>query len=291
MTPPPAATAAGHRRTTSRSRVAPRAPRRVSGPARRKRDPRAVARPAAATAAAGAAGIALPRPALRRPQPRRAVRAVRRLPDAPLLDRLISGRLWIGMVAFGLIGIVFMQVSLLKLNAGIGRAVEHAQTLERQNASLRASLSGLSSDDRVAEVASGLGMVTPDADSYHYVDVSHGIDAQRAARSIAPPKPGVMTASTSTPQTDGIGGAAAGAATPEDLNGTASSTPATGAPATATTAAAPPATSIGQAGQTRQTPTQQTQARAPAQAPAPASAQTPTATTAGGVAAAPGAGR
>ena len=39
-----------------------------------------------------------------------------------LLDRLIRGRAWIVLIGFALLGIVAMQVSLLKLNAGIGRA-------------------------------------------------------------------------------------------------------------------------------------------------------------------------
>ena len=43
-----------------------------------------------------------------------------------LLDRLIRGRMWIGIVAFALIGIVTLQLGLLKLNSGIGRALERA---------------------------------------------------------------------------------------------------------------------------------------------------------------------
>src|SRR5439155_305969 len=103
----------------------PRAPRRVPGAGR----PRAVA--------AGGA-VALPRPLGSPGWGRRALRRLATLADHPLLDRLLTGRAWIGLIAFALIGIVFMQVSLLKLNAGIGRSVERASILDRYNAELRA---------------------------------------------------------------------------------------------------------------------------------------------------------
>ena len=40
------------------------------------------------------------------------------------MDRLVRSRAWVVIIGFGLIGIVAMQVSMLKLNTGIGRAVE-----------------------------------------------------------------------------------------------------------------------------------------------------------------------
>jgi hypothetical protein len=109
---PPAATAAG--RALPRTAV-PRAPRRVSGPAPRTR--RAPA-PAAGRRAGAADPLAV-----------RLLRRARLLADSRLLDRLVRGQLWIPLVAVGLMGIVFMQVSMLKLNAGIGRAVQTASTL------------------------------------------------------------------------------------------------------------------------------------------------------------------
>ena len=66
-------------------------------------------------------------------------------------------------------GIVFMQVSMLKLNAGIGRAVQSAATLERQNANLRAAVSGMESGTRIDGAARHLGMVVPADGSTHYV--------------------------------------------------------------------------------------------------------------------------
>jgi cell division protein FtsL len=164
MTPPPAAaTAAGGARSLRRS-PAPRVPRRVSGPARR------------------------PRVA---PAPRRLPLAarVRRLPDARLLDRLIRGRAWIVVVGVLLMGIVVMQVSLLKLNTGIGRAVEATSTLERKNSALRLSVSRLSSGERIQRVAERMGMVMPQPDNVRYLTVRGDRDARSAVMNMRIPNP------------------------------------------------------------------------------------------------------
>jgi cell division protein FtsL len=151
---------------------APRAPRRISGPARP---------PRAALAGAGAAAARLPL----------AVRlgaTAMRIGDARVLDRLVRGRAWIALVAIGLMGIVFMQVSLLKLNAGISRAVTAADTLERQNSTLRDDISNLDSGERIQAVAAKYGMITPAAGDVHYLD-GRQADAARAAAAIKPPSP------------------------------------------------------------------------------------------------------
>ena len=62
---------------------------------------------------------------------------IRALPDHRVIDRLLRGRVWICFVGVALMGIVAMQVSLLKLNSGISRAVETSATLERQNSAWR----------------------------------------------------------------------------------------------------------------------------------------------------------
>ena len=103
------------------------APRRVSGPARQ--NPLPAAAPAGTGALRGATRrrlervLALPDYARRRPPAAQ--------PPLDLGDRACSG------------GIVAMQVSLLKLNSGISRAVETAATLERQNAELRGGIARL----------------------------------------------------------------------------------------------------------------------------------------------------
>src|SRR5690242_1610480 len=105
----PAQTAAARR-----SSVAPRHPRRVSGPARGLR----VAPPTRARTRTGS------------------FERVRALPDHRLVDGLLRSRAWIVIVGVLLGGIVAMQVSLLKLNSGISRAVEASSTLERQDANM-----------------------------------------------------------------------------------------------------------------------------------------------------------
>jgi cell division protein FtsL len=120
-----------------------------------------------------------------------------RVGDARLLDRLVRGRSWIALMAIGLIGIVFMQVSLLKLNAGISRAVTAADTLERQNSNLRGEISNLDSGERVQDVAAKLGMITPAAGDVHYLDARQA-DGARAAAAIKPPAPVAGAGATGT---------------------------------------------------------------------------------------------
>jgi len=161
MTPAPARPRS---RTHARSAVAPRAPRRVSGP---------VAAPA------GAAAL-----------PRRGTTGlfarVRALPEHRVVDRLLRSRLWIWALGLALGGIVTMQVSLLKLNSGISRAVETTTTLERQNADLEASIARLSSPDRVESGAATLGMVMPPAGDVDYLSAGPN-DAANAVRRMQPP--------------------------------------------------------------------------------------------------------
>ena len=91
------------------------------------------------------------------------------LPDHRLVDRLVRGRVWIPLIGFLLIGIVFMQVSMLKLNAGIGNDVEKSSTLERTNGELRADLAKLEAGERIQQAASKFGMVMPAPDQVKYL--------------------------------------------------------------------------------------------------------------------------
>jgi cell division protein FtsL len=170
MTPATRPRPASHAARALRRGSVPRAPRRISGPARPPS-------PALAGAAAARPPFAL-----------RLGTAAMRVGDARLLDRLVRGRSWIALVAIGLMGIVFMQVSLLKLNAGISRAVTAADTLERQNAALRGDISNLDSGERIQSVAAKLGMIIPAAGDVHYLD-GRQADGARAAASIKPPAP------------------------------------------------------------------------------------------------------
>ena len=112
---------------------------------------------------------------------------LRGLPDHRVIDRLLRGRVWICFVGLALMGIVAMQVSLLKLNSGIGRAVETTGTLERQNSQLEASIARLASGERIRAAADKHGMVTPAAGAVHFLHVRPGQDASRAARRMRAP--------------------------------------------------------------------------------------------------------
>jgi hypothetical protein len=271
MTPPAAATK-DHAARPARGRTASRPPRRISGPARHSGGRRA--EPPYAGSRGGAAAAAPPL-ALR------LARAVGRIGDARVLDRLVRGRAWIALVAVGLLGIVFMQVSMLRLNAGISRAITSAETLHRQNAALRADISELGSGDRIHDAAGALGMVMPAAGSVNFLDARKA-DAREAARAIRPPKPVAKTAgagagTTTQPahapgaQAQATAAAAAGATMPPQGAATQAAAPSPAQQAPATTAATPqqaPATT---------TTTPQAAEQAPAAQQAPAATTTPAA--------------
>ena len=112
---------------------------------------------------------------------------IRALPETRFVDGLLRGRAWIWLIGVLLGGIVAMQVSLLKLNAGISRAVTTAGTLERQNADLESGIARLSSGERVREAALAEGMVTPLPGGVEYLTARGDRDATRAARRMLPP--------------------------------------------------------------------------------------------------------
>ena len=106
-----------------------------------------------------------------------------------MLDRLVRGRLWLGIVAVALLGIVFMQVSLLRLNASVGVAVTKADTLERENSGLRGDISKLDSGERIQDVAAKLGMVMPPAGDVRFLDARGANAGARVDASITAPEP------------------------------------------------------------------------------------------------------
>jgi len=276
---PPAGTTTPRSAHPTRRRPAQRPPRRVSGPARGRRPK------AGATVPRGGAVAVTP------PLGLRLARRGGRIVDARFLDRLLRGRVWIGLLAVGLMGIVFIQVSMLRLNAGISRAITTAETLSHQNASLRADISKLDSGERIADSAGALGMVQPAAGSVNYLDARKG-DARAAAQAIRPPRKDATGASTSAAaapaQATTTAQAAPTTAQPQAQAATAppaatttQTTPPAAAQAPATTAAAPPATTTTAPAQSAPTQTAaptQTQTQA---APAP---QTQTQAAAGGTA-------
>jgi cell division protein FtsL len=157
------------RRGHARRAPMPRHARRVSGPVAR--------------AVPAAPSIAVPR---RRSQTT-AFERLRALPEHRLVDRLLRSRAWIWLIAIMLGGIVTMQVSLLKLNAGISKNVETAGTLERVNADLETEVAKLSSGERIQDTAAEEGMVTPSAGDVGYLRARPGTDPRLAAQRMQKP--------------------------------------------------------------------------------------------------------
>ncbi len=296
-----------HERRRPRPHGTPAA-RRVSGPARphaehaaampsdtvfvpplRGADPRhrpAPQRPPLRLAAGGAA-IAL-----------RVGETAMQVSGSRFMDRVVRSRAWVVVVGFGLIGIVAMQVSMLKLNSGIGRAVDTIATLERSNATLKADISRLSSGDRIQAAAGVRGFRMPEPADVTYLRAgdlrSDGFQAARRMRapdaSIAGPA-GAMTAASVSEALTGETTATAGATTATTTPGAAA--PATEQPATSTSTAptattgpapvatTPPATTA--PASTATTPPATNGATAPTAGSAQTSPVTPQVTSSGGV--------
>ena len=226
MTP---ATARSHRKSS----VVPRVARRVSGPVR----PRAVPAPAGGATAS-------------------VVTRARAAADHRLLDRLLRSRAWIWALGILLGGIVAMQVSLLKLNSGISRAVETTATLERQNGALENAIGRLGATTRIQTGAKSLGLVMPAPADVTYLR-SRSSDPERALR--------VMTA----PSDEAAALMANNGIVPGSLVATAASQPATAtaAPEPATTTTAPQPTATATEPATTTTAPQPATATAPAVTP------------------------
>ncbi|MGH2855129.1 MAG: hypothetical protein ACRDLF_13165 [Solirubrobacteraceae bacterium] len=107
-----------------------------------------------------------------------------------LLDRLIwnpPARAWIGVVAFALIGIVAAQLWVVKLNVGVGRALEHAALLQQENSTLASEDSGLASGERVERLAAAEGMVLAPPGALHFDTLRGPLDVRLAVAALAKP--------------------------------------------------------------------------------------------------------
>ena len=148
------------RAATARRPRAPRAP----APGLRPRPPGRSAPPAAVPApqrrAISGATVATPL-AARRP----------RAAGPPLLDSLLRCRAWIWLLGIALGGIVFMQVSLLKMNAGISRVGrDGGDAASAPTRSSRARSPSSPTGDRIRTLATGMGLIAPDAGSVDYLE-------------------------------------------------------------------------------------------------------------------------
>jgi cell division protein FtsB len=182
---------------------------------------------------------------------RRGIAAARTLRDSHVVDRLVRSRSWIGLLGVLLIGLVALNVSLLKLNAAAGRNAEWAKKLRVENADLRAHVSRLGSGEQIQASAHTLGLVMPTAASVHYLTVGRG-DARLAARhSSFVPMSSTTDIVSASPPPDPVVVAAPVSIAP--------AAPATGATGTTGVPAAPAPTST-----TATTPTATTPTTAPA---------------------------
>jgi hypothetical protein len=173
MTPPPASAARLRAGIAAPAPLRlPPAPRRVSGPAQRTR---AAERPVTGFAA-----------------------VVIRLIDHPWLERLVRGRAWIAIVATALLGIVAMQVALLRLGAQVGSQTTAVNQLIQRNAATVATIGGLEANSGLGIPASSLGMLYPPPGAVTYLQLSPG-DAQRAAERMTAPSAAAIAAAAAHP--------------------------------------------------------------------------------------------
>jgi cell division protein FtsL len=211
---PAAGRGTGHRAPVRRSPT-PHAPRRVSGPARPART-----RPSE-------------RPALRPSPAARSAAFLRALPDHALLDRIIRGRYWIPLLGVLLVGIVAMQVEVLKLNAGIGRALEQTTSLQSRNEQLRAAVAREGDDQRIESMAAHMGMVMPQPAAIRFLQRHPIADVDRAVANIHAPDATAFQAALTAAGIPTTASGAAGTGSTAATTGTSAAS--TGASATAAT--------------------------------------------------------
>jgi cell division septation protein DedD len=140
--------------------------------------------------------------------------AVSGLAELGVVHRLTRGRLWIGLLATLLVGIVALNVLALSFNSTSSKASRQTQVMSRQNSTLQAKVASEGvSNERVQGLASNLGMSVPEPGSIGYVKASSKNAAIAAKRlesgAISPGAPvtgvpasdSTATTYTSTPAT------------------------------------------------------------------------------------------
>lgn len=176
----------------------------------------------------------------------------------------IGGRTWIGLVAFALIGIVTLQLGLLKLNAGIGRALEHEALLQRENAALSIENSELAASGRVTSQAATLGMELVPTGALRFLQARPRLDVGLGAAELSRPGHAPGTGSGEAP----AGGASASTTLPGSTEQPATGS-ATTSPSSESSNAGSVATPSSAASASGESP-----ARAPAEAARPSTEST-----------------
>jgi cell division protein FtsL len=162
-------------RAAAPARQAPR--RRRPAPARRTPAPRRVS-----GGAAGTVALPLPVRVLNAPF----TRAARRRTSG-VLDALLAGRGWIALVFVLLVGIVFFNVDLLRMNREIASSADRIAVLKREIARDRLDVARLASTQRIQESAAQLGLVQPAPGEVRYLKARPRLDAHMAAKRVIAP--------------------------------------------------------------------------------------------------------
>jgi hypothetical protein len=165
---------------------------------------------------------------------------IRGLPEHTLLDRIVRGRAWIPLLGVLLVGIVAMQVEILKLGAGMGRWIHRSTTLQTRNEALQGSVAGLMDDQRIERLAAKMGMVMPDPTALSFLSAQPAGDAARAAANVHAPDPSNFASQAPVLQSS--------AGAPASSTTTASSTGMTTGASTDTTAGSSAAQATGNSG-------------------------------------------
>jgi cell division protein FtsL len=108
---------------------------------------------------------------------------------ARLLDRLLTGRIWIGLVGVLLAGIVFFNVDLMRINREITHMADRAAQLKRENGRLRMDEAALANSERIQQAAAELGLVLPAPAEVRYLESKPATDARLASKRIIAPDP------------------------------------------------------------------------------------------------------
>jgi hypothetical protein len=151
---------------------------------------------------------------------------------AGALRAAVLGRTWIALVAFALIGIVTLQLGMLKLNASIGRGLEHEALLQRQNAELSIETSEMAASACVQSRAERLGMELVPPGLLRFLSARPGSDTNSAAAALNAP---IGSAASGSPE--------ASPSAPQGQSGASPASSGTTSPAGTETGSAPAATS------------------------------------------------
>jgi cell division protein FtsL len=125
---------------------------------------------------------------------RPAARAAALPRGARVLDALLTGRIWIGLIGVLLAGIVFFNVDLLQMNREITQMADKAAQIKRENDRLRHDYARLASSERIQEAAAALGLVYPAAGEVRYLESKPKLDAHNASNRITAPSEEVTPA-------------------------------------------------------------------------------------------------